>query len=118
MPFENPDRKPPVGGYTWVPAGPPSGDATASRGFKQPVNYIGEIRNDLPYTSFYSSGTVDISFKGNALNSPVTETAPIYNSFRFLQRQSGYRSLPPSVPFILGGEFSYTITIRNSKTVA
>ena len=118
MPFENPDRKPPVGGFTWVPSGPPSGDATASRGFKQPVNYIGEIRNDLPYTSFYTSGTLDISHTGNVLNSPVTDTAPIYNSFRFLQRQSGYRSLPPSVPFILGGDFSYTITIRNSVPIS
>lgn len=118
MPYENPDRKPPVGGYTWVPAGPPSGDATASRGFKQPVNYIGEIRNDLPYTSSNTSGSVEISYTGNILNSPITETAPIYNSFRFLQRQSGYRFLPPSVPFVLGGDFSYTITIRNSVPIS
>jgi hypothetical protein len=118
MPFENPDRKPPVGGYTWVPAGPPTGDATASRGFKQPVNYVGEIRNDLPYTAAYSTGTLAISYTGNVLNSPTSETAPIYNSFRFLQRQAGYRSLPPSIPFILGEEFSYTITIRNSVPIS
>jgi hypothetical protein len=114
MPYENPDRKPPVGGYTWVPAGPPSGDAAASRGFKQPVNYIGELRNDLPFSTLTNSGTLDISYTGNILKTPISETAPIYNSFRFLQRQSGYRSLPPSIPFILGGDFSYTITIRNS----
>jgi hypothetical protein len=118
MPYENPDRIPPVGGYTWVPAGLPSGDATASRGFKQAINYIGEIRNDLPYISTSNSGTLDISYTGNILSSPVLETAPIYNTFRFLQRQSGYRSLPPSLPFILGGDFSYTITIRNSVPIS
>jgi len=118
MPYDNPTRKPYVGGYTWVPKGPPTGDATASSGFKQPVNLPGEIRNDLPYDASYGSGTLDISFKGNVASTGSTETSPIYNSFRFLQRQSGYRNLPPSTPFILTGDFSYTITIRNPRTIS
>ena len=88
MPYDNPTRKPYVGGYTWVPKGPPTGDATASSGFKQPVNLPGEIRNDLPYDESYNSGTLNISFKGNVASTGSTETSPIYNSFRFLQRQS------------------------------
>lgn len=118
MPYENPTRTPYVGGYTWVPKGPPTGDATASSGFKQPVNAPGEIRNDLPYDESYNRGTLDISFKGNVASTGSTETSPIFNSFRFLQRQSSYRNLPPSTPFILTGDFSYTITIRNPRTIS
>lgn len=118
MPYDNPTRKPYVGGYTWVPKGPPSGDATASSGFIQPVNAPGEIRNDLPYNSFYDKGTLDISFTGTVSSTGSTETSPIYNSFRFLQRQASYRSLPPSTPFILKDDFSYTITIRNPRSIS
>ena len=66
--FVNPDKKPPVGGYTWVPAGPPSGDAAASRGFKQPVNFLGEKRNDWAYSDSNYLGTLKVSFTGKLLN--------------------------------------------------
>lgn len=114
--YVNPDKKPPVGGYSWVPSGPPSGDAQASKGFKQPVNLAGEIRNDLPYIS--DSGTIQVTFSGNLVSEKGSETYPVSNSFRFLQRPSSYRYLPPSVPAIFFGSFSYDFKLRNPTNLS
>lgn len=116
--FVNPDKKPPVGGYTWVPAGPPSGDAAASRGFKQPVNFLGEKRNDWAYSDPNYLGTLKVSYTGKLLSEINSQVYPIQNTFRFLQKQGSYVHMPPSVAFKVTDEFNYTIKLNNATTLS
>ena len=116
--YTNPDKIPPVGGYTWVPAGPPSGDAQASRGFKQAVNLYGEIRNDLPFDSKTNTGTITASFTGTKFTEDGSENYPILNSFRFLQRESSYKHLPPSTFFGIDNQFTYDCSFKTKTSIS
>ena len=116
--YINPDKIPPVGGYTWVPAGPPSGDAQASRGFKQPVNLYGEIRNDLPFDTKTNIGTITASFSGNKFTEDGSENYPILNSFRFLQRESSYKHLPPSTFLGMDNQFTYDFSFKTKTAIS
>lgn len=101
-PYQNPDFKPYVGSFTWVPT-PRSGlgGDTPGPSYANLIIDRGGFRNDQVVED--NIGSVQASFAG-AIESPEgSEAYPIIEAFRPLARPSLDRGFRPAQPFIAKG---------------
>ena len=107
-PYTNPDRKPAVGGFNWVPKGPPTGGSTPF-GFNSLTLQRGTFRNDIPYrpgTPYekYNGSVLVMTPTGSVESGDDSQNWPILAAFRPYNRPSINLGPPPTQPFIIKGD--------------
>ncbi len=111
-PYVNPDYKPPVGRYKWVPDRVPTGGDVPGPAYKPLTIERGQFRNDLPVVG--GSGSLTITTGGEIYDTSGNELAvdhesinwPILAAFRPLSRPSSARGAAPTFPLILQSDGS------------
>lgn len=114
-PYQNPDNKPYVGNFNWVP--PPRdglGGSVPGLSYRNLVLERGEFRNDAPVIG--NSGNAVIEEPGGTIESAAgSEIYPITRAYRYVEDPYGYTGTIPTEPFISHGEeLSWAIQLPNN----
>mgnify|MGYP003347204772 FL=1 len=103
-PYQNPDNKPYVGNFNWVPTPREGlGGSVPGLSYRNLVLERGEFRNDAPVIG--NSGNAVIEEPGGDVESAEgSEMYPITRAYRYVEDPYGYTGTIPTEPFIAHGE--------------
>jgi len=114
-PYQNPDNKPYVGNFNWVPTPREGlGGSVPGPSYRNLVLERGEFRNDAPVIG--NSGNAVIEEPGGEVESAEgSEMYPITRAYRYVEDPYGYTGTIPTEPFIAHGEeLSWAVQLPNN----
>lgn len=114
-PYQNPDNKPHVGNFNWVPAPKDGlGGSVPGLSYRNLVLERGEFRNDAPVIG--NSGNAVLEEPGGVVESAEgSEMYPITKAYRYVEDPYGYTGVIPTEPFIASGEeLSWAVRLPNN----
>ena len=114
-PYQNPDNKPYVGNFNWVPK--PSnglGGSVPGLSYRNLILERGEFRNDAPVIG--NAGNAVIEPPGGTVESgDGSEMYPIARAYRYIEDPYGYTGVIPNEPFVTHGEqMSWGVQLPNN----
>lgn len=114
-PYQNPDNKPYVGSFNWVPTQREGlGGSVPGLSYRNLVLERGEFRNDAPLIG--NSGNAVIETPGGTVESAEgSELYPITRAYRYVEDPYSYTGVIPTQPFIAHGqELSWAVQLPNN----